>query len=46
MVNYSWLLYLKDIIALPPHAIVMRLRGRDASYVVIIIPATADLLGL
>ncbi len=29
----------------PPHAIVMRLQGLD-SYVVILIPASADLLGL
>ncbi len=36
---------LKALLLYPPHAIVMRLHGRD-SYVVIPIPETADLLGL
>ncbi len=36
---------LKALLLYPPHAIVMRLHGRD-SYVVILIPGTADLLGL
>ncbi len=42
--NSAWLLYLKGALY-PPHAIVMRLHGRD-SYVVILIPETANLLGL
>ncbi len=36
---------LKALLLFPPHAIVMRLHVRD-SYVVILIPETADLLGL
>ncbi len=36
---------LKTLLLYPPHAIVMRLHGRD-SYVVILIPETMDLLGL
>ncbi len=36
---------LKALLLHPPHAIVMRLHGRD-SYVVILISETADLLGL
>ncbi len=36
---------LKALLLYPPHAIVMRLHGCD-SYVVILIPETADLLGL
>ncbi len=35
---------LKAILLNPPHTIVMRLHGRG-NYVVILIPATADLLG-
>ncbi len=35
---------LKALLLYPPHAIVMRLHGRD-SYVVILTPETADLLG-
>ncbi len=35
---------LKALLLYPPHAIVMRLHGRD-SYVVILIRETADLLG-
>ncbi len=36
---------LKALLFYPPHAIVMRLHGRD-SYVVILVPDMADLLGL
>ncbi len=36
---------LKALLVCPPHAIVMRLHGRD-SYAVILIPGRADLLGL
>ncbi len=35
----------KALLFYPPHATAMRLHGRD-SYVVILIPETADLLGL
>ncbi len=36
----------KALLFYPPCAIVMRLHGRDGSHVVIVIPETADLLGL
>ncbi len=36
---------LKALLLYPPHAIIMRLHVRD-SYVVILIPETADILGL
>ncbi len=36
---------LKALLLYPTHAIAMRLHGRD-SYVVILVPETADLLGL
>ncbi len=38
-------LTLKSLLLYPPHAIVLRLRGRD-SYAVVLIPETADLVGL
>ncbi len=37
---------LKALLLYPPYAIVVRLHGRDASYVAIFILETADLLGL
>ncbi len=37
--------YLKALLLYPPHAIVIRLHGHG-SYVVVLIPETADLLGL
>ncbi len=37
---------LKTLLLFPPHAIVMRLNGREASYVFILIPETVNLLGL
>ncbi len=38
-------LTLKALLLYPPHAIVLRLHGHE-SYAVILIPETADLLGL
>ncbi len=43
--NSAWLLYLKGIMTQPTARNRMRLQGRD-SYVVILIPERADLLGL
>ncbi len=37
---------IKALLLYPPHALVMRLHGRDVSYVVIFIQETADLSGL
>ncbi len=36
----AWRLELKGIMALPKHAVAMRLHGRDVSYVVIFISET------
>ncbi len=44
--NSAWLLYLKALLLYSPHAMVKRLHRRDVCYAVILIPQTADLLGL
>ncbi len=44
--NGVWLLYPKDIMVLHTAVIVLRLYERDFSYVIILVPETADFVGV